>query len=54
MAKAETLRVVSAPSYIWRSVNKYEVEILPDACIDCGICAQVCPYDVYEKKPGLV
>lgn len=43
-----------AESYIWRSVNKYEVAIDPELCIDCGICAQVCPYDVYEKKPGLV
>ncbi|MEE8231995.1 MAG: glutamate synthase-related protein [Thermoplasmata archaeon] len=54
MAEVAPLRVVNTPSYIWRSVNKYEVEILPDLCIDCGICAQVCPYDVYEKKPGLV
>lgn len=30
------------------------MEVDPDLCIDCGICAQVCPYDVYEKKPGLV
>ncbi|MFQ5838959.1 MAG: glutamate synthase-related protein [Thermoplasmata archaeon] len=51
---AEPVGVVQAPSYIWRTVNKYDVEILPDSCIDCGICAQVCPFEVYEKKPGLV
>lgn len=54
MGTAEPLQIVRAPSAIWRTVNKHDVQILPDACIDCGICAQVCPYGVYEKKPGLV
>ncbi len=51
---AEPVHVIQAPSYIWRSLNKYSVEILPDRCIDCGICAQVCPYGVYEKTPSLL
>lgn len=34
-----------------RSISKYKVSYT-DACIDCGLCENICPYGVHKRLPG--
>ncbi len=47
----KTVTVRRAPSEIRRSISKYKVSYT-DACIDCGLCENICPYEVHKRLPG--
>ena len=52
--KVEALkRLLPGPQAYRSYVSKWIVNI-NDACIDCGICADVCPFGVHERKDGLL
>lgn len=31
----------------------YEIKVDPNKCIGCGICAIICPMEVYELRNGM-
>jgi len=49
--KPETVTVKYAPSRFRHLLPKYLVT-RSDACINCGTCARLCPYEVHERPDG--
>ena len=49
--KPKTVKIKNAPSRFRHQVPKYRV-VRSDACINCGLCAKVCPYSVHERLEG--
>jgi len=50
-AVEELKRLLPGPQAYKSFLSKYLVKV-SDACIDCGICVEVCPYGVHERKEG--
>ena len=46
-------RLLPGPQAYRSYLSKWLVNV-NDACIDCGICAEVCPFGVHERKEGFL
>jgi len=46
-------RLLPGPQAYRSYISKWLVNV-NDACIDCGICAEVCPFGVHERKEGFL
>ena len=47
----ELKRLLPGPQAYRSYLSKWLVNV-SDACIDCGVCADVCPFGVHERKEG--
>jgi len=50
--KVEILQRLLPGPQAYRSYMSKWIVTISDACIDCGICADVCPFGVHERKEG--
>ncbi|MFN3527880.1 MAG: glutamate synthase-related protein [Candidatus Altarchaeaceae archaeon] len=47
----DNIKIKEMPSRFKHRISKYKI-VRSDKCINCGLCARLCPYGVFERREG--